>query len=174
MRANQLYNAYRAWCMDNGMKEQSPHKFGRYLTAKGFRQEGTKPVKRLGLRLLEDNADHTDLSDLISEKSPIEKISYDFLEKGREGRKGRKEDPPAPWVAAAAPAEPTPEPPPNPLETRILAVITGTPSGFTSEEIFRQIGNDKGTSIAMIDAALLRLVMAGKAGKTNNGRWTAQ
>jgi hypothetical protein len=62
------------------------------LTLKGCRQEGTKPVKRLGIGLLErHNADHTDLSDLSSGKSPKEASYSDFSGKGRKGREGRKE-----------------------------------------------------------------------------------
>ena len=66
--ANQLYSAYRQWCVDNGVKEQNQQKFGRYLTSKGFRSEITGGrAKRLGLGLRsngsnghEDHEDHDD------------------------------------------------------------------------------------------------------------------
>lgn len=56
--ASDLWNAYKTWCADNGMKEQSQTRFGRYLTAKGFLPEkhpGGK-IKRAGIGLrLEQN-----------------------------------------------------------------------------------------------------------------------
>lgn len=53
VRANDLWNTYKTWCAENSQREQSQHKFGRYLTAKGWRAEGTKPVKRIGIGLLD-------------------------------------------------------------------------------------------------------------------------
>ena len=63
--------------------------------------------------------------------------------------------------------------PPNPLDTRILAALAGSPAGFDTTELHRQIGNDKGTSIAMIEAALLRLVKAGDVTKVS-GKWVSE
>ncbi|MCB1919719.1 MAG: toprim domain-containing protein [Candidatus Competibacteraceae bacterium] len=61
VRANDLWNAYKTWCAENSQREQSQHKFGRYLTAKGWRAEGTKPVKRIGIGLLDKHdADPTE------------------------------------------------------------------------------------------------------------------
>jgi putative DNA primase/helicase len=56
--ASELWAAYRTWCADNGVKEQSQTRFGRYLTNKGFFPEknpGGK-IKRvgIGLRLEQD------------------------------------------------------------------------------------------------------------------------
>ena len=61
----------------------------------------------------------------------------------------------------------------NPLDTRILAALDGSPAGFSTEELHRQIGNDKGTSMAMIKAALLRLVRAGDVAKVS-GKWVSE
>lgn len=92
VRANELFNAYKAWCAENGIREQTQHKFGRYLSGKGWKTEGDKPVKRVGIGLLErhhdDNYDNYDLS---IGKSPIEPPYGDFSEKGRKCRKGRNE-----------------------------------------------------------------------------------
>lgn len=65
------------------------------------------------------------------------------------------------------------QPAPNPLDTRILAALTGSPAGFSSAELHRQVGNDKGTSLAMLEAALLRLVKAGDVAKVN-GKWVSE
>ncbi|MCB1782350.1 MAG: hypothetical protein KDJ34_20130 [Candidatus Competibacteraceae bacterium] len=61
VRANDLWNAYKTWCAENSQREQSQHKFGRYLTGKGWRAEGAKPVKRIGIGLLDKHeADPTE------------------------------------------------------------------------------------------------------------------
>lgn len=68
--AKDLWNAYRTWCTENSMMEQNQTKFGRYLTAKGWRAVGTKPVKRMGIGLLsKHHADSSDSSDSYMEKS---------------------------------------------------------------------------------------------------------
>ena len=64
-------------------------------------------------------------------------------------------------------------PPVNPLDTRILEALTGSPAGFDTVELHRQVGNDKGTSLAMLDVALLRLVKAGDVSKVN-GKWVSE
>lgn len=61
----------------------------------------------------------------------------------------------------------------NPLDTRILAALADVAGGFSTEELHRQIGNDKGTSLAMIEAALLRLVRAGDVSKVS-GKWVSE
>ena len=78
--ANQLYNAYIGWCVDNGQKPANPTKFGRYLTAKGFRPDGTSgKVKRLGLGL-KAVSDSSDSSDSFS-GNPLKETPYsDFSE----------------------------------------------------------------------------------------------
>ena len=88
--ANDLWNAYKAWCVEAGAKEQSQHKLGRYLTAKGHQPENLGGrIKRLGIGLRPRHEDY-DNYDLSSEKAPIE-ISYrDFPEKGHKGHKGHK------------------------------------------------------------------------------------
>ena len=50
--ANDLWNAYRAWCVEAGVREQSQTKLGNYLTSKGFIKEGSHRVKRIGIGLL--------------------------------------------------------------------------------------------------------------------------
>ena len=63
VRANELWNAYKAWCAENGVKEQSQHKLGKYLNAKGTRTEKMDyGVKRLGIGLL-DTRHHSEPSE---------------------------------------------------------------------------------------------------------------
>ena len=94
VRANELFNAYKAWCTENGVREQTQHKFGRYLSGKGWKTEGDKPVKRVGIGLLERHHDDLyDNYDITSGNPPIETPYGDFPEKGRKGRKGRNESP---------------------------------------------------------------------------------
>ena len=53
VKASDLWKAYQSWCAENSQREQTQHKFGRYLTAKGWKTEGDKPVKRVGIGLVE-------------------------------------------------------------------------------------------------------------------------
>jgi len=67
--ASDLLKAYKAWCLDGGLKEYSQHKLGRYLTAKGYPVDGSSGrIKRLGIGL-RVRPDLSDLSDFSSEKS---------------------------------------------------------------------------------------------------------
>ena len=129
VKAQDLWNAYRAWCADNGHREQTQHKFGRYLTAKGWKDEGTKPVKRVGIGLLEKHhADHTDHTDLIPETSLIEPLYSDFPEKGRKGRKGREDQQTSPADALSShlvDASPPVESKPVCSQCRHLAPVIG-------------------------------------------------
>ena len=62
--SSQLWAAYKEWCTTNGVKEQTQHKLGRYLTAKGFIPDGsTRYVKRLGIGLLDTHYSHSEGSD---------------------------------------------------------------------------------------------------------------
>ncbi len=86
--ANDLWNTYKAWCVEVGAKEQSQHKLGRYLTSKGYQPENLGGrIKRLGIGLRPRHEDY-DNYDLSSENSPIETSCRDFLEKGHKGHKG--------------------------------------------------------------------------------------
>ena len=71
--ANDLWNAYRAWCANAGVREQSQTKLGNYLTSKGFNKEGSHRVRRIGIGLLPkssiNNGDSCDSCDSSSEKS---------------------------------------------------------------------------------------------------------
>ena len=49
--ANDLWNTYRVWCAEAGVREQSQTKLGNYLTSKGFIKEGGHRVKRIGIGL---------------------------------------------------------------------------------------------------------------------------
>ena len=50
--SSQLWAAYKDWCAGAGVKEQTQHKLGRYLTAKGFgSDESSGRTKRLGIGL---------------------------------------------------------------------------------------------------------------------------
>lgn len=54
-----LYEAYKTWCLDNGMTPFSQTKFGRYLTIKGFRDDGNitgRGKKRIGIGLFAQQA----------------------------------------------------------------------------------------------------------------------
>ncbi len=53
IRANDLWNAYKAWCAENGLKEQTQTKFGKYLNTRGITTEKSSIVKRLGIGLLD-------------------------------------------------------------------------------------------------------------------------
>lgn len=76
--ANQLYSAYSLWCLENARRPENSTKFGRYLTAKGFRADGTSGrVKRLGLGL-RVNSDSSDSSDPFPKTSHIETPYSDF------------------------------------------------------------------------------------------------
>jgi hypothetical protein len=58
------------------------------------------------------------------------------------------------------------------LAGRILSVLTGSPAGFSTEELCRQCGNGKGASPAMIELVLMRLVKQGDVDKVND-RWVS-
>jgi putative DNA primase/helicase len=78
--SNQLYSAYSLWCVENAQKPANSTKFGRYLTAKGFRPDGTSgKVKRMGLGL-KAVSDSSDSSDSYAGKSPIKTPYSDFSE----------------------------------------------------------------------------------------------
>ena len=72
--ANDLWNAYRVWCAEAGVREQSQTKLGNYLTSKGFTKEGSHRVKRIGIdlspRTSTGDRDSCDSCDTKSEKSP--------------------------------------------------------------------------------------------------------
>lgn len=53
VRANDLWNAYKAWCMENSQREQNQTKFGKYLSSKGFIVERSNGIKRIGIALLD-------------------------------------------------------------------------------------------------------------------------
>lgn len=53
VRANDLWTAYRSWCEENGVKEQTQTKFGKYLNAKGSSVERSNGIKRIGIGLLD-------------------------------------------------------------------------------------------------------------------------
>ena len=53
---------------------------------------------------------------------------------------------------------------------RILARLHGVPAGVTDEELKRAVCTEKGTSPALVDMALIRLVRDGEITKVN-GRW---
>ncbi|MBK8750807.1 MAG: hypothetical protein IPL99_03725 [Candidatus Competibacteraceae bacterium] len=51
--SSELSAAYKEWCVVAGVKEESQHKFGRYLTSKGFFMEKSTGgrIKRIGIGL---------------------------------------------------------------------------------------------------------------------------
>lgn len=81
VRASDLWAAYKAWCAENGVKEQSQHKLGKYLNAKGTRIERSNGIKRIGIGLLEKH--HSDSASsgtfgtfgTLKPESPTEKAS---------------------------------------------------------------------------------------------------
>jgi len=78
VRANNLWNAYKAWCADNSQREQNQTKFGKYLTAKGFTVERSNGIKRMGIGLLDTL--HSDSGTVgtvgtVKPESPYEKPS---------------------------------------------------------------------------------------------------
>lgn len=107
VRASDLWKAYQAWCAENSQREQNQTKFGRYLTAKGWKTEGDKPVKRVGIGLLDKrNSDSYDSYDGMAENPPIKTPYSDFQENYRNCRNPRKEEPdnqPSPPVESAVP-----------------------------------------------------------------------
>ena len=83
--ANDLWNAYKVWCANSGIHEQNQTKFGRYLSSKGWKSEGSKPVKRLGIGLLDKHhSDSSDSSDSKAEKSYTKTPYRDFPENYRQ------------------------------------------------------------------------------------------
>ena len=84
--ANDLWVAYKAWCVESGMKEQNQNKLGRYLTTKGYYSDGSSGrIKRLGLGL-SALSEHSEYSDLIPESRYRENPYRDFSEKGQKGQ----------------------------------------------------------------------------------------
>ena len=81
VKASDLWTAYKAWCAENGMREQSQHKLGRYLNAKDIRIERSNGIKRLGIGLRDKH--HSDPASFgtfgtfgtLDQKSPIQKPS---------------------------------------------------------------------------------------------------
>lgn len=59
--------------------------------------------------------------------------------------------------------------PDSPLARRILAALSGCPGGLERADLLRMVGNGKGSSPAMIDAEVNRLLLARKIA-TVNGR----
>jgi putative DNA primase/helicase len=89
--AKDLWTTYKTWCAENGKREQSQNKLGRYLTAKRWFAEGDKPVKRIGIGLLEKHhGDHYDHYDHGTGNSPKEPFYGDFPDNPRNGRNPRK------------------------------------------------------------------------------------
>jgi putative DNA primase/helicase len=60
VRANDLWTAYRSWCEENGLKEQTQTKFGKYLNAKGTSVERSNGIKRIGIGLLDKQHSDSD------------------------------------------------------------------------------------------------------------------
>ncbi|MBK8754737.1 MAG: hypothetical protein IPL99_25245 [Candidatus Competibacteraceae bacterium] len=58
VKASDLWTAYNAWCDENGFKEQSQTKLGKYLNSKGIRIERSNGIRRMGIGLL--NKHHSD------------------------------------------------------------------------------------------------------------------
>jgi putative DNA primase/helicase len=58
VKASDLWTAYNAWCAENGSKEQSQTKLGKYLNSKGTRVERSNGIRRMGIGLL--NKHHSD------------------------------------------------------------------------------------------------------------------
>ena len=71
--ASELKVAYQSWCASNGVREETQTKFGRYLTTKGWKADGSSGrVKRLGIGLKATDSDSSDSSDSKVEKVPYE------------------------------------------------------------------------------------------------------
>ena len=104
VRSSDLWKAYQAWCAENSQREQNQTKFGRYLTAKGWKTEGDKPVKRVGIGLLDKrHSDSYDSYDGKAENSPIKNPYSDFQENYRNCRNPRKEEPDNPSPVDSSP-----------------------------------------------------------------------
>ena len=75
---NRLYATYQAWCIENGRHPENATKFGRYLTAKGFRTQKSTggKIKRIGIGLLQ--ADSADSAEGSIANFPIETSHRDF------------------------------------------------------------------------------------------------
>ncbi len=180
--ANDLYKAYVAWCASNTKKAENSNKFGRYLTAKDYRGDGTSGrVKRLGIGLRDihpEHSEHSEHSDHFSETSPIESPYSDFSEKGQKGQKGQKSiannlplSPPSPVdMPPLVATEPSLPPPTSDLALKIQRVIRnfGT-AGVTEDELRRQCRAEKDGSFV---ATLHELGRRGDVLKAG-GRWTA-
>ncbi|HYQ90983.1 MAG TPA: phage/plasmid primase, P4 family [Candidatus Competibacteraceae bacterium] len=84
--ASELKAAYQSWCADNGVREETQTKFGRYLTAKGYPPDNLGGRKRrLGIGLLLPNEcchDSYDSYDSCSKSfpqdSPIETFPSNY------------------------------------------------------------------------------------------------
>jgi hypothetical protein len=58
--ASELWSTYQVWCSENGVREESQNKLGRYLTSKGYVLENLGGRKRrLGIGLLSNSNDDT-------------------------------------------------------------------------------------------------------------------
>lgn len=56
--ASELWSTYQVWCSENGVREESQNKLGRYLTSKGYILENLGGRKRrLGIGLLSNSND---------------------------------------------------------------------------------------------------------------------
>jgi hypothetical protein len=79
VRANDLWNAYKAWCAENSQREQNQTKFGKYLSSKGFIVERSNGIKRIGIGLLDTlHSDSPTVGTVgtvgtVKPESPIEK-----------------------------------------------------------------------------------------------------
>ena len=61
-KASELYGAYRQWCEDSGEHPMSQRRFGLALGERGFQKTVPKSVVWVGIGLLSDLADDSDLS----------------------------------------------------------------------------------------------------------------
>lgn len=153
--ANDLLKAYKAWCADNGEKEQSQHKLGRYLTAKGYHAENLGGrIKRLGIGLKPRHEDYEDYD--LTSRNPLMKTSYsDFLEKGHKGHKGHE-------------ASLTMSPAPEFLSAdaqQLLSLYEAMP-GLTTEAVRERLN----WSLARIESTNRELLLAHQI-EHGNGGW---
>lgn len=161
-KASDLYASYTAWCEQSGEYPEKQRKFGMRLKERGFDNflstGGYSKWRGIGLRSPVEEVEEVDE---VSGFQPRESGNPVYRESSSTRSTSSTPDS-APFEAAKI----------NPLDTRILAALAGIPGGLSIEDIHRQIGNNKGTSVAMIEAALFRLVKAGDVSKIN-GKWVA-
>jgi putative DNA primase/helicase len=188
VRANDLWNAYKTWCFDNGCREQNQTKFGKYLSAKGFTVEKSSLIKRIGIGLLDKH--HSDSSSvgivgivgIVKQESSLEELSKETFPPNPPNHpnppKAVNDAQTAEVAAVRKPRTPSPpaskqQPsvqPESPLQRKILERLANRPEGVDDAELKRWLVNGKGASVAMIDAELAQLAAAGRIAKSN-GRW---